>query len=75
MVVFIVAKALSLAVVAFGLIASGVCGLLGPIFAPFFIVPKLDLLHFSAVAEYTGHLHQGWQRRGEARDDAQCRVE
>src|SRR5688572_16033690 len=39
-----VAKALSLAVIAFGLIASAVCGLLGPIFVPFFIVPKLDFL-------------------------------
>ena len=38
------AKALSLAVVAFGLIASAGCGLLGPIFVPFFIVPKLDWL-------------------------------
>ena len=39
-----VAKALSLAVIAFGLIASAVCALLGPIFVPFFIVPKLDWL-------------------------------
>ena len=38
------AKAVSLAVIAFGLIASAVCGLLGPIFVPFFIVPKLDWL-------------------------------
>lgn len=38
------AKAISLAVVAFGLIATAVCGLLGPIFVPFFIVPKLDWL-------------------------------
>jgi len=38
------AKALSLAVVAFGLIASAVCGLLGPIFVPFFIVPRLEWL-------------------------------
>jgi hypothetical protein len=38
------AKALSLAVIAFGLIASAVCGLMGPIFVPFFIVPKLDWL-------------------------------
>ena len=38
------AKAVSLAVVAFGLIASAVCALLGPIFVPFFIVPKLDWL-------------------------------
>lgn len=38
------AKALSLAVIAFGLIASAVCALLGPIFVPFFIVPALDWL-------------------------------
>jgi len=38
------AKGLSLAVIAFGLIASAVCGLVGPIFVPFFIVPKLDWL-------------------------------
>jgi len=38
------AKALSLAVIAFGLMASAVCALLGPIFVPFFIVPKLDWL-------------------------------
>ena len=30
--------------IAFGLIASAVCGLVGPIFVPFFIVPKLDWL-------------------------------
>ena len=33
--------------VAFGLIASAVCALLGPIFVPFFIVPKLDFLFWS----------------------------
>jgi hypothetical protein len=38
------AKALSLAVIAFGLIASAVCALLGPIFVPFFIVKQLDWL-------------------------------
>src|SRR5918996_2544965 len=42
-----VAKAISLAVIAFGLIASAVCALLGPIFVPFFIVPKLDWLFWS----------------------------
>jgi hypothetical protein len=41
------AKAISLAVIAFGLIASAVCALLGPIFVPFFIVPKLDWLFWS----------------------------
>ena len=38
-----VAKAVSLAVIAFGLIASAVCALLGPIFVPFFIVPQAGL--------------------------------
>src|SRR5436190_16088982 len=41
------AKAVALAVVAFGLIASAVCALVGPIFVPFFIVPKLDFLFWS----------------------------
>jgi hypothetical protein len=41
------AKAISLAVIAFGLIASAVCARLGPIFVPFFIVPKLDWLFWS----------------------------
>lgn len=47
LIVVTLAKALSLAVVAFGLIASAVCALLGPIFVPFFIVPKLDWLFWS----------------------------
>jgi type IV secretory pathway VirB6-like protein len=33
--------------VAFGLIASAVCALVGPLFVPFFIVPKLDWLFWS----------------------------
>lgn len=41
------AKVVSLAVVAFGMIASAVCALVGPIFVPFFIVPKLDFLFWS----------------------------
>src|SRR5688500_10030032 len=41
------AKVIALAIVAFGLIASAVCALLGPIFVPFFIVPKLDWLFWS----------------------------
>ena len=44
LVLIAVAKALSLAVISFGLIASAVCALVGPIFVPFFIVPKLDYL-------------------------------
>jgi hypothetical protein len=47
-----VAKALSLAVIAFGLIASAVCGLLGPIFVPFFILPKLDWLFWSWLKSF-----------------------
>src|SRR5438128_573859 len=47
LIVVILAKVLSLAVVAFGLIASAVCALVGPIFVPFFIVPKLDFLFWS----------------------------
>ena len=50
------AKAVSLAVIAFGLIASAVCALLGPIFVPFFIVPKLDWLFwgwFKSFIQYS----------------------
>jgi hypothetical protein len=47
LIIVTLAKVISLAVVAFGLIASAVCALLGPIFVPFFIVPKLDWLFWS----------------------------
>ena len=47
LIVVTLAKVVSLAVVAFGLIASAVCALLGLIFVPFFIVPKLDFLFWS----------------------------
>jgi type IV secretory pathway VirB6-like protein len=47
LIVVTLAKVISLAVVAFGLIASAVCTLVGPIFVPFFIVPKLDWLFWS----------------------------
>src|SRR5687768_5924301 len=50
------AKVTSLAIVAFGLIASAICALLGPIFVPFFIVPKLDWLFwswFKAFVQYS----------------------
>lgn len=56
MVLIILAKALSLLVIAFGLIASAVCALLGPIFVPFFIVPKLDWLFwgwFKSFIQYS----------------------
>jgi hypothetical protein len=46
------AKAVALAVIAFGLIASAVCALLGPIFVPFFIVPKLDWLFWGWLKSF-----------------------
>lgn len=46
------AKGLSLAVIAFGLIASAVCALLGPIFVPFFIVPKMDWLFWGWLKSF-----------------------
>ena len=56
LIVVTMAKVLSLAIVAFGLVASAVCALLGPIFVPFFIVPKLDWLFwswFKAFVQYS----------------------
>src|SRR5918995_761568 len=47
LIVVTLAKVVALAIVAFGLIASAVCALLGPIFVTFFIVPKLDWLFWS----------------------------
>ena len=47
LIVVTLAKVVALAIVAFGLIASAVCALLGPLFVPFFIVPKLDWLFWS----------------------------
>src|SRR6266481_2717156 len=38
------AQAISIVVVAYGFIATAVCVLVGPIFVPFFIVPKLEWL-------------------------------
>ncbi len=46
------AKAASLAVISFGLIASAVCALLGPIFVPFFIVPKLEWLFWGWLRSF-----------------------
>jgi hypothetical protein len=52
LILIALAKALSLAVIAFGLIASAVCALLGPIFVPFFIVPKLDWLFWGWLKSF-----------------------
>jgi len=40
----VVTEALALIVVAFGVVATAVCILLGPVFIPFFVVPQLDWL-------------------------------
>jgi len=50
--VIILAKVIAMAVVAFGLIASAVCGLVGPLFVPFFIIPKLDFLFWSWLKSF-----------------------
>jgi len=47
LIVVTLAKIVALAIVAFGLVASAVCALVGPLFVPFFIVPKLDWLFWS----------------------------
>jgi hypothetical protein len=47
LIIVTLAKAISLAVVCYGLIASAVCALVGPIFVPFLIVPRLDFLFWS----------------------------
>lgn len=56
LIVVTLAKVISLAIVAFGMIASAICALVGPIFVPFFIVPKLDWLFwswFKAFVQYS----------------------
>src|SRR5689334_14236326 len=52
LILIALAKALSLAVIAFGLIASAVCGLIGPFFVPFFIVPKRDWLFWGLLKSF-----------------------
>jgi hypothetical protein len=44
MVLLAACQAVSIVVVAYGFIASAVCVLVGPIFVPFFIVPKMEWL-------------------------------
>jgi type IV secretory pathway VirB6-like protein len=39
-----IAQAIAMIVTAFGIIATAVCVLIGPVFIPFFIVPQLDWL-------------------------------
>ncbi|MHB1938580.1 MAG: type IV secretion system protein, partial [Acidobacteriaceae bacterium] len=47
-------QAVTFAVIAYGLVASAVCVLIGPIFIPFFIVPKLDFLFWGWFKAFLG---------------------
>ncbi|MGH9159344.1 MAG: type IV secretion system protein [Vicinamibacteraceae bacterium] len=51
-IVLAIAKILSIAVIAFGLIATAVCGLLGPLFVPFLLAPTLDWLFWGWLKSY-----------------------
>jgi hypothetical protein len=55
MIVVSFTKCVALAVVCFGLIASAVCALLGPIFLPFFIVPTLEWLFWSWLKAFIAY--------------------
>lgn len=47
-------QAVAFAVVAYGYVAAAVCVLMGPIFIPFFIVPKLDFLFWGWLKAFIG---------------------
>ncbi len=47
-------QAVAFAVIAYGYVASAVCVLLGPIFIPFFIVPKMDWLFWGWFKAFLG---------------------
>ena len=48
----LLAKAAALCVITFGMIATAVCALLGPIFVPFFIVDRLDCLFWGWLKSF-----------------------
>lgn len=52
LIVITLAKAAALCVVTFGMIATAVCALLGPIFVPFFIVERLDFLFWGWLKSF-----------------------
>jgi type IV secretory pathway VirB6-like protein len=47
-------QAVAFAVIAYGYVAAAVCVLIGPIFIPFFIVPKLDFLFWGWFKAFIG---------------------
>ncbi len=48
-------EAVAFAVIAYGYVAAAVCVLVGPIFIPFFIVPKLDFLFWGWFKAFLGY--------------------
>lgn len=48
-------EAVAFAVIVYGYVASAVCVLVGPIFIPFFIVPKLDFLFWGWFKAFLGY--------------------
>jgi len=52
LIVITLAKAAALCVITFGMIATAVCALLGPIFVPFFIVEQLDWLFWGWLKSF-----------------------
>jgi hypothetical protein len=53
-VALMVMQAFVFAVIAYGYVASAVCVLLGPVFIPWFIVPKLDWLFWGWLKAFIG---------------------
>ena len=47
-------EAATFAVIAYGYVASAVCALIGPIFIPWFIVPKMDWLFWGWLKAFIG---------------------
>jgi len=52
LLVIVLAKAAALCVITFGMIATAVCALLGPIFVPFFIVDRLEFLFWGWLKSF-----------------------
>jgi hypothetical protein len=53
-VILAVMEAATFAVIAYGYVASAVCVLIGPIFIPWFIVPKMDWLFWGWLKAFIG---------------------
>jgi type IV secretory pathway VirB6-like protein len=47
-------EAVAFAVIAYGYVASAVCVLIGPVFIPWFIVPKMDWLFWGWLKAFIG---------------------